>query len=1066
MLPQFSSQGRVRLALFLFPAALLSAQPWTARIEEPTGIYRRDNEVVRLPLPASAPRTGFLVKGPEGQPAPWQRTNGAILFPASLIPGQLPVYTVTCCAPGEPRFPNEILIRRPSPNRLELGNSRFRIVVNLAAAAIVEAYNLSAGEHHRLNLVETTPEDPAALKDDIHTAADIPPPVPGVSGENLGWTTLAGSGPISNVEILESGPLRGRLRLTRSHETWEFLWTASSPALLWTAPSGFQFRSISASPYLPFDRCVSGDQYHWPLGPEQLEPPDHDVAPRAGWNRLPGGDILYYHHAADYGALGIVSLDDTLQWTGAGSRRFLARRPTPGPSTIALTFPPSAGWETALNGRAAAAVLRHPLRLLSPAPDLAQPSPPSPGAKGPLPPPLSLDGPWQLSAPGFAPITVPVPGDVHTQIYPADPFSTPLPKYFTHEADWISAKVWTLTRAFDVPPSFAGRRLRLQFDATDYYADAYLNGQYLGRHEGYIDPYEYDVTGIARPGASNKLEVRLWTPVSYYWRHRPYDVKGSYGAVDQKPDDITAEGITRHVRLVASGQAFIQDLAINTRLLDDNGSRAEVDVHIATAGSLDGCSWSLTLSPRNFTGAGAQAAIASAGEANPRFVLSVDHPQLWWTWDHGKPNLYTLDVQLHGPKGELLDSRSLAVGIREIAKDGWFFSLNRKRLFIRGTNYYAHLFLAQPDRAWYQRDLDLMRGMNVNMIRLHTHFTNPEFYDLADEMGILVWQDYLEAWYPHDTAFSLRAAALYDPLIRSVRNHPSIALWATSDEEDLENYRDLTKHLAARPALLDPQRRPVVRSTGRYGDAHVYHGWYDGSVWDYTRMTEPFVSELGATSLPNYSSLVKFLPDAWPIPDHAAEWEFRKLQIPEALRAWGPPGNLTLEQYVPRTQAYVSRLFQIALERSRRLKYNPSGGILHFHAIDLWPSVTMAAIDFYRQPTAVYDTVRRSFAPVLASLEYDRDTWKSGGEFRCAVWAVNDLWDPLPGSSVRWRILDPAGAVQASGVFPASLPADSSQRLGEVRWTASGRGARQLHAEVISASGATLSENIFDFQIQ
>ena len=75
-------------------------------------------------------------------------------------------------------------------------------------------------------------------------------------------------------------------------------------------------------------------------------------------------------------------------------------------------------------------------------------------------------------------------------------------------------------------------------------------------------------------------------------------------------------------------------------------------------------------------------------------------------------------------------------------------------------------------RPAYERDMKLMLGMNVNMIRLHCHFANPEFYDLADESGVLIWQDYLEAWYPHDTDFSLRAAALYDNHIRYVRKSP------------------------------------------------------------------------------------------------------------------------------------------------------------------------------------------------------------------------------------------------------------------------------------------------------
>jgi beta-mannosidase len=369
------------------------------------------------------------------------------------------------------------------------------------------------------------------------------------------------------------------------------------------------------------------------------------------------------------------------------------------------------------------------------------------------------------------------------------------------------------------------------------------------------------------------------------------------------------------------------------------------------------------------------------------------------------------------------------------------------------------------DRAAYDRDLRLILQMNVNLIRLHCHFSNPEFYDVADELGVLVWQDFLEAWYPEDRAFSLRAAALYDPLIRYARNHPCIASWTTCDEESLENYRDLTKHLAPRPALLDPQRRPIVRSTGRYGDAHVYHGWYDGSLWEYTNMTEAFVSELGATCLPNYQTLIKFMPDDWPIQAHADDWFFRRLQIPEALRAWGDPGDQSLKDYIPRTQAYVSRLFQIALERSRRLKYKPAGGICHFHALDIWPSVTMAAIDFDRLPTQVFYTVRRSFAPVCASLEYDRDTWKTGERFHCGIWAINDDWEPVPNASIHWRIIDSIGQQNAAGDLPVSMAPDSATPLGSAEWAAAGRGSHALQAEVRDQSGKSLSENVFTFEV-
>jgi beta-mannosidase len=635
---------------------------------------------------------------------------------------------------------------------------------------------------------------------------------------------------------------------------------------------------------------------------------------------------------------------------------------------------------------------------------------------------------------------------------------------YSRDAEWVSSKEWWYRRSFAVPEPWAGRRLRLQFEATDYYADTWLNGVRLGRHEGYIDPYEYDVSATARVGDTNRLLVRTWAPVNYYWKHRSYTVKGAYGAVDQKPDDITPLGITRPVRVVASDDLTLKDLVVDTRLTDDGNAEVEVEVDLEGTG-VASARLELTLSPRNFSSGECQRVTLPVTGHVARATIPVSHPQLWWTWDHGRPNLYTLDVRLLAEDGSVRDALSQAVGIREIERVGWTFYLNRRRLFIRGTNYYYHLYLSEMNRGAYERDLKLMLQMNVNLIRLHCHFSNPDFYNVADELGVMVWQDFLEAWYPEDRAFSLRAAELYDPLIRYVRNHPCIAQWTTCDEESLENYRDLTKHLAPRPALLDPQRRPIVRSTGRFGDAHVYHGWYGGSLWEYTNMTERFVSELGATCLPNYETLIKFMPNAWPIADHADEWFFRRLQIPEAMRAWGDPGELSLKEYIPRTQAYVSRLFQIALERSRRLKYGPAGGICHFHAIDIWPSVTMAAIDFDRVPTKVFYTVQRSFAPVCASLEYDRDHWKSGEVLRCGVWAINDGWESVPSAKIHWRILDAQKAEQAAGDWPVSMEPDSAQQVGVAQWAVSGKGAHELRAEVRDGEGKTISENVFEFEV-
>ncbi len=1121
------SVGCCLLSTFLFHSST-SARPDTARawlitLEEPTGIYRRDHEVVTIKLnfaAAEARREQLRVSAPDGREVISQivveqtHADGSIktaelLFPATIIPGERPVYRLLADA-GEkqPMLPNSITARRVGVSRVELGNERFNVMLNLGLEetepAIVAAFNKTAGEQRVLNLVDTSP--------------DVTEPL-AFGKKSAGWGTFLAqrerSGSFEQVEILEAGPLRGRVKLMgarfgNNRETWEFVWHADSPVLRWKASLaeastgasyGFFFSSVSASPYLPFDRWMEGVEKNFPDGWETDNPPDHQISGR-DFADLPGKHLVYYQRAENYGALGFYELDPALEWKGAGARQFYAHAQLSANHRsieTALAFPRWKGTTTVLEAREEYRRFIQPiLSVVSAQPSMASnqqsvmalpqrneivSTPSVDEIKRVTAEPLHemrLDGAWRLNwaeksageAQGFQHAdfddsqwrTVQVPGSVHTQILEA-------PKYFTREAEWISEKEWWYRRRFTAPHTAAGQRLRLRFEATDYYADIYLNGVLLGQHEGYMDAYEFDVTDKLKRDGENQLAVRVWTPVSYYWRHRPYTVKGSYGAVDQKPDNITPLGITRSVRLLAGGPVRLADVAIDTRLNRDGSADVVVDLSLEAYASEQTAEITLSLAPRNFT-APTGLLLKTSETLEPglqprRYVLHVAKPELWWTWDHGKPNLYTVNVSVRAGD-QLSDRYACAVGLREIEHVDWKFYLNGKRMFIRGTNFYYHLFQSEVRRSDYERDYKLMRAMNINMIRLHCNFSNPEFYELADETGVLVWQDFLEAWYPEDRAFSLKAARLYDPLIKYVRNHPSVAIWATSDEESLENYRDLTKHLEPRVYLNDPQRRPVVRSTGRYGDGHIYHGWYDGSIWQYTQLNEKFVSELGATALPNYESLIKFLPNHWPIKDHEDEWVFHKLQIFEAMRAWGEPGALSLQEYIPQTQDYVARLFQLALERMRRLKYQPAGGILHFHAVDLWPSVTMAAIDFYRQPTKAYFTVQHSFQMVLPSFAYDRDVWDAGETVKTELWLINDHWFAVPNTTITWRVEGSTKQVVAAGKAPnkVTLAPDSSIKLMDVSFNVAALGKYVLWARVVDERGQLISENNYEFKVK
>lgn len=1036
-----------------------AAQIWTVRIEEPTGIERRSGELVRVPIgKLGGHRSGFRVGAPGGREVPAQVSGAELIFPAGVMGGQVVEYTVYCCTEARAAEPR-VTVRRMASGRIEMKNSRVRLVVDPQRAAIVEAYNLSAGPQRVLNLVESTPDE--RDQNDIHdTSQKVSGPASPVPGPNTGWTALGAS---SGEWTLESGVLEGRLK----RGDFEIRLAADSNSALWSAPAGFRFASVSALPHMPFDRCSDGNEYAWPTGPGSGQPPNPEIGTKS-WTKAPGGVFTYYARQENYAALGIAVLDPSLTWTGACTSRFEGRAEKP-VSRIGLLFHDWRGDDTTLAARAEARKLREPL-LVEIGPSVEGPieiGPSLPNEPAPvqevaaaLPPPfepdrLSLDGQWDLAfgEKGQGPQSewrkVKVPGSVHLQWLPKD-------QIYEKEAAWVSRKEWWYKTTIRVPPSMKGRNLRLEFGATDYFADIFIDGRRIARHEGYIDPHGHDVSEFMKAGSDHELKVRVWTPVHYYWKHRPYTVKGSYGGVDQKPDDITALGITRGVSLIAWHGARLTDVAVDTRL--ENG-KGIVDISAEAEGDIEDGVWEATLAPKNFSGGLPLKIAIPASRGRERFVFTVDNPQLWWTWDHGKPNLYTLDLRLKDAAGHVLTAKRMDIGIRTIARHGDKFYLNGKPVFLRGTNIYANLWMSEFGRREYERDLAIIRRMNVNAIRVHCHFENPEFYQLADEQGYLVWQDYLEAWYPHDTEFSRRAAELFDNHIRMVRNHPSIMAWAPSDEEDLENYRDLTKHLAARASLLDPQDRWVQRSTGRWGDAHLYYGWYGGSLYNYARMTANLVTELGSTALPNKESIERFMKGKWPIPDFADDWHYHRLQLPEAERAWGDLRKLSIEDAVEISQNYASRLFQIALERSRRRKDEGAGGIFHFFAIDFWPSVTMAAVDFYRVPTKVHATVGRSFEPVMASVEYGRDTFKTGETVTLPVWGINDFHRDLGQGEIRWKV------GEASGVIPHRFTADSSRKAGEISWKASAPGRHTLSAEVW-LNGKKVSENLVDFTVK
>lgn len=631
-------------------------------------------------------------------------------------------------------------------------------------------------------------------------------------------------------------------------------------------------------------------------------------------------------------------------------------------------------------------------------------------------------------------------------------------------------------------PAPADGRPFLEFGGVDHYADVWLNGDYLGFHEGYFDPFAFDVSGILRLGEENLLVVRVASPLdrrpehkeipkggTYHWDALPVR-QGALAGVPEVPSAANPQyphpienpaGIWQPVHLSFRGEVHMARLAV-TPLLAPDYRRADVavGVEMENYGAAIELPVRLVLCGHNFEAGDLPRyeglIFLPPGRSAHTFRLTLDQPALWWSWDLGFPHLYRLTAEVGGAAG------TVVFGVREFRKgDAWELYLNGRRFFARGTNYLSdrYLSLATPDR--YQQDVHLMLAANMNMVRVFAHLEQEEFYALCDERGIMVFQDLPFQWgYSSEGLFIQRAAEVARRAVARLYNHPSVVLLCAHSESRIHDFNKLDEVLLRAVAEVD-RTRPVVKSSvladqglaprrwdtlvaqREYTRKHMsvlWVGWYWGQLADIEAYNPLFVTEFGTQSLPGLESLRRILPpeQLWP-PDWEA-WREKGFQKNIYERNLGPVPE-RLEDLVERTQAYQCRFYKTVIEALRRKKYQHVNGLLQFLFVDNWPAITWSIIDYYRVPKPAYAAVREAFAPLLLTFTLHPSRRE------LAVWIVNDYHRPFAGLRVRLQgqeIPLPEVRPDAAAIY-ARLPVPA------------GTASLPLAAELVDGSGAVLS---------
>lgn len=453
----------------------------------------------------------------------------------------------------------------------------------------------------------------------------------------------------------------------------------------------------------------------------------------------------------------------------------------------------------------------------------------------------------------------------------------------------------------------------LHCDGVDYDADVYLNGEFLGHHAGYFEPFSFNVTDFLRPG-KNTLAVRVESPYEQVgqkgWHLNKRLIKGILNHHDCRPgggwdpagQSYNTGGIWNRVYLEKQGALTIDSLLLRADMDSDppilHAKLTMRNLDVKRRARLE-----LRCVPENFKGK-IQTSFFSLdipeGESLHSIQMPVSGIHLWQPWDRGFPHLYEISASLVIAK-EIV-SRSSLFGFRTVkVEPGFRWFVNGQSYFPRGSNYIPTQWLAEAlykevasgkDHPFggsvgenlFSRDVTLARDANLNLLRVHAHVLPPEFHKVCDRAGMLVWQDFPLQWgYSDEPEFRADAVRQMRAMITGLYNHPSIIAWCCHNESpwdapwmaaqsglrhDPAHNRDLDASLESVVHELDPSRY-VHRNSGT-GDGHVYPGWYEGHWRDFKNAPgAPFITDYGAQGLPGKASVLRMLPQFGPDAGHS-----------------------------------------------------------------------------------------------------------------------------------------------------------------------------------------------------
>ena len=703
-----------------------------------------------------------------------------------------------------------------------------------------------------------------------------------------------------------------------------------------------------------------------------------------------------------------------------------------------------------------------------------------------------------------------VPGDVYTDLQRAGELDDLLMGRNMHKARWAMEYEYWYVCKFNVTEAMKGRRIELLFEGVDYSFEAWLNGQYLGRHEGMYAPASFDITKQTRHEqwfeGCNILMVKLDPPPRNYRRvgGRKFCFSGDY------MPGLVPFGIWRPVRVRACGLARIQSARIESKV-DGPDAMVNVEVEINNLGpEPQNVTVKANARGKSFDGLTVSAETECTlvpGLNRVDLAVPVTEAKLWWPWDMGEQNLYELELEAE-LGGEVQDNHREVFGIREITmamnpgfsedevENPWTFMINGKRHFLRSACWGGppSYFYGRNNEKKYADRLEMVKEANINNLRIFGWHPPeiPYFYELCDRLGITVWTNFSFATQAFEATPEFMEPMLADcqAIVRDRRNYPSNIFWMGGEEVyfsdahvDSDNKLIMEEVGKAVAEVTNVPYGLASPMSGEYGiklgfkpkeSAHANEHYYAAA--EHTFMEEYYpaldycvIPELTAASAPSVESLERFIPanELWPMgPSWGYHWADISILKILNVEVFGDTRDGSLEEFVESTQLAHGIIAQFALEHYRRRKPRCSAVAL-CHFMTYLPDIKWGIVDYYGQKKTAFDYVTRAYQPLLPSLEVTKRRWRDGETLQAGVWIVNDHQHGYDGLTLSWKVVDPQGEVIEAGEKPVSVEPDSSAKFYDLSCVVRGRDNElfTVHMTLAAEGGTVLSENFHPLSV-